>query len=233
VKLIGGLEYGYAVKGEPGTEYKILEKGEQMKALLAVLETLNSQNLAIPEHLLKLFPPRAYGYSRSRESFKSNMGVAFDPLGAAATASDMTLRLLLHPERVNRLVLQNSLDSGNIELDELLHMLVVTVFDFDGHMENRSEYRKEIERTIQYITLQRLLNMVASPKIVPQVKATANNTIDLLERTLINKGDTFSKQLVKDIKEFREHPEKFKPIESPQIPDGSPIGSFQCGMYYN
>ena len=233
VKLIGGLDYSYSVKGEQRGDFKKLSYNDQMQAVLTVLKTLDGNKLAIPERLLKLFPPRAYGYSRTRESFKSKTGVTFDPLGAAATAGDMTLSLLLHPERANRLVLQKSLDSGNLDLDQLLRKLVDAVYDFDGHLENRSEYRKEVERTIQFVTLQRLLNLAASRISIPQTKAIVNSRIDLLQRTFSKKKDKFSKQLALEIKEFREHPEKFKLMESPKIPDGSPIGSFQCGINAN
>jgi hypothetical protein len=233
VKLIGGLDYSYAVKGEQRGDFNSISNIDQMQAFLTVLETLDAINLAIPERLLQLFPPRAYGYPRTRESFQSKTGVPFDPIGAAATASDLTLSLLLHPERANRLVLQKSLDSGNLDLDQLLHILVVAVFNFDDHKGKRSEYLKEIERAIQFETLQHLFNLAVNPNSIPQTKAITNNVIDLLNRTFSNKSDMFSKQLVLEIKEFREHPEKFKIIEVPKIPDGSPIGSFQCGMNAN
>lgn len=109
VKLIGGMEYNYAVKGDEQIITKDIPKKEQRVALEAVLETLSIEALEIPESALNLFPPRAYGYWRSRESFKSNNGVAFDAIGAAATASNLTLSLLLHPERANRLVHQNAI----------------------------------------------------------------------------------------------------------------------------
>jgi len=227
VKLIGGMNYEYGVKGTTYEPTSIVSKDEQMRALMAVLNTLDTKTLTIPEVLLKLFPPRAFGYERGRESFKSKTGVAFDALGAVATASDMTLALLLHPERANRLIQQKALNPTNIGLDVVLQALVERVFTF----KYSSEYEKEVQQTVQFVTLQRLLNLVVIPLSIPQTKAIANRVIDDLMKMISRDSDAFSIQLKREISEFREHPENFKIIESPKIPDGSPIGSFEC--FYN
>ncbi|PKA84027.1 uncharacterized protein DUF5117 [Ulvibacter sp. MAR_2010_11] len=224
VKLIGGLNYNYATKGNPGTVVQTLPKQQQTAALRAVLKTLEAKSLAIPEDKLKLFPPRAYSYSRSRESFKSNMGVAFDALGAAATAGEMTLELLLHPERANRLVQQKAVDAQNIGLEEVLEQLIETTFEASV----ASDYEKEVQHAVQFETLQYIIRLVLSKKAIPQTKGIANTTIDHLESLLSKKKDNFSKQLLREITTFREDPLEFEVIAAPAIPDGSPIGSFQC-----
>ncbi|NJW54906.1 zinc-dependent metalloprotease, partial [Salinimicrobium oceani] len=125
VKYIGGLDYSYAVKGTEETVVESLDEDVQEQALDVLLRTLDAEEIAIPKEKLSLFPPRAFGYSRSRESFRSNTGVAFDALGAAATSADMTLSLLLHPERAARLVQQKALDDDQLGLAEVLEDLVV------------------------------------------------------------------------------------------------------------
>lgn len=69
-------------------------------------KNLRCRNNCNSAEKLELFPPRAFGYNRSRESFKSNTGVAFDALGAPLTSANLSLSLLLHPERMARLVQQ-------------------------------------------------------------------------------------------------------------------------------
>ncbi len=81
-----------------------------------MLRTIDVETIAIPTSKLDLFPPRAMGYGRTRESFKSKMGVAFDPYGAVDTASEMTLSFLFHPQRASRLVLHKSLDKSQLGL---------------------------------------------------------------------------------------------------------------------
>jgi len=224
VKLIGGLDYNYAVKGSEGVVVETLPFSEQQEALETVLKTLEVNTLMIPEDKLKLFPPRALGYNRTRESFKSKTGVAFDALGATATASDLTLRLLLHPERANRLIQQKALDKDNIGLEDVLNELIKTTFYYDYE----TNYEIEVMQTIQYVTLQHLFNITVSKKSIPQVKGIVNQAIDDLARDLKSDKESFSNQLLREISEFRKYPEKFKPFKTPVIPDGSPIGSFQC-----
>lgn len=224
VKLIGGLDYNYATKGSSLTPVEVLSTSDQKKALEATLKTLDAQTLAIPEQILPLFPPRAFGYSRSRESFKSNTGVSFDALGAAATASEMTLGLLLHPERTNRLIQQKSLDKSNLGLEEVLEELVKNTFE----KQHKSNYQTEVQNSINFNVLKHLLNLSASKQSIPQTKALANATINQLKIRFIKDNSSLSREMYYRIEQFMEEPEKFEVIPSPTIPDGSPIGSFQC-----
>ena len=224
VKMVGGLDYNYAVKGD--TNLKVTETlapKEQERALTSVLKTLTATELAIPRDKLALFPPRAQGYSRTRESFKSNDGVGFDALGAAATASDMTLGLLLHPERANRLVQQKALNSKQMGLDGMLDTLVeTTIFSKES-----DSYLKEVQQTINYNVLKHLMNLANHTKAIPQTKAFAKAQLKEISSKLASKSlDANAAFMVDEIREFLKSPEKFKVIPSPKIPDGSPIGCF-------
>ena len=59
-KLIGGLDYNYATKGSNLTPVKTLDRSKQKQALEATLKSIQAETLAIPEDILKLFPPRAF-----------------------------------------------------------------------------------------------------------------------------------------------------------------------------
>ena len=226
VKLIGGMDYNYAVKGDGQLIHKPLSFREQAAAQNAVLKTLDSKRLAIPEDILALFPPRAYGYWRDRESFKSNTGVAFDPIGASATAADMTLKLLLDPERANRLVLQKSMDDNNLGFRTVFFELFLHL-GITKKGSGQINYRAQVDRTISYMALQRALSLLNDKRTSIQVKAIVNSELDKFV-SVFKKGDDFQKQLLREIQEFRRAPEKFVMMATPQIPDGSPIGSFQC-----
>jgi hypothetical protein len=228
VKLIGGMDYNYAVKGDGQSIKKTLPKKEQEKALTAVLKTISPEALAIPEKLLELFPPRAYGYGRSRESFKSDMGVAFDALGAAATASDMTLKLVLNPERANRLVQQKAMDSKALGFDSVLGELISVTFKNS----KQSDYQAEIQRSVQFNVLQHLMNVIVSENSIPQSKAIALNALKNISEKLKQDDSVFNRYLNKEISIFENFPKKFKALSVPTIPDGSPIGSFQCIIKY-
>jgi hypothetical protein len=224
VKLIGGMDYNYAVKGGDGVVVELVSKEEQLKALKAILEAVSVSNLSIPLDIIELFPPRAFGYTRTRESFKSNVGVAFDVLAAPATASKMTLGLLLHPERANRLIQQSSINPDNLSLDEVIEELFLHVFNY----RKESPYENEVGHTLQFVTLDQLMTLAVNDKSIPQVKAKVRDHLDNLKKELLKRTDAYSKEMVFAIDRFVKDPSKYKQVNVPIIPDGSPIGSFQC-----
>lgn len=226
IKLIGGMEYDYLVKGYNGKSPSYLPKKEQRAALESVLKTLTVEHLAIPEAQLKLFPPRAFGYWRNRESFKSTMGVAFDALGAASTASSLTLGLLLNSERANRLVQQKAVEPANMGLEMVINELIDTTMKSKG-----SAYEKEVGNTIQYRVIQHLMNLAVSKQSLPQVKGMAYNGLDMISQKMSERKDAFASEVQREIAAFKKLPASFKAIPVPKIPDGSPIGSFECSSH--
>lgn len=225
VKLVGGMDYNYVVKGDGQKVVETLEPLQQKKALQFVLKTLAVEQLAIPEAKLVLFPPRAYGYNRTRESFKSNTGVSFDAIGAAQTASAMTLQLLLNPQRANRLVQQASRDKGQLSLAEMLELLISETFITKGN-----EYEKTIAATVQFEVVQHIMNLAVSEQSTPITKAKAFEVLEIISKKAESGSTPFENFLVKEIVRFEKEPTKFKVLASPNIPDGSPIGSFECGI---
>lgn len=233
VKLIGGMDYDYTLKGHEGRMASYLAAEEQRNALNAVVSTLALEHLMIPKDKLSLFPPRSYGYGRSRESFKSDMGVAFDALGAAATSADMTLKLLLNAERANRLVQQKALDPNNIGFDDVLNKLSSILL---SQGQSTKGYASEVKNTIQYTTLNRLFSLLASNKALPQVKAQINQRLDDImkyEKGVARKMKVDKTEIMRMIESFRDDPDEYKISSVPDIPDGSPIGMDCSGPNYN
>jgi hypothetical protein len=221
-KVIGGLDYNYAVKGDGQVITKPVSAKMQSETLETILKTLNANILAIPKDKLALFPPRAYGYGRSRESFSSKTGVAFDPLSAVNTASDMTLRFLLHPQRTNRMIQQKSLDNNQLALKDVFDALIGNSFG----KKHEDAYLHETQQQINANVLKYIMNLAVNDQAYFQVNAIANKTILDLGNNLGN--STYDLQYKKVIQEFIEQPEKFKIENSPKIPAGSPIGSDIC-----
>ena len=69
-----------------------------------MLSSIEPKNLSLNESLIELIPPRAFGYPRTRETFKSRTGLTFDYLAAAETATNLTLKYLLNPKQTSRLL---------------------------------------------------------------------------------------------------------------------------------
>ena len=226
-KVVGGLDYNYAVKGDGQFTTKPVDIKSQRVTLNSILKTLEAETLAIPKNKLDLFPPRAFGYWRSRESFNSKTNVAFDPLSAASTASEFTLKFLLDPERANRLVYQKSLDSKQIGLEELLQTLIDNSFG----KTHKDGYLSEVQQMINQNVLKYIMNLASSNSAYLQTNAMAHDAIDKISAAATSL--TYGKQYKRLIKEFKASPGKFELKTSPKIPDGSPIGTDVCSYNTN
>jgi hypothetical protein len=219
-KTIGGLNYNYAVRGDGQVVVEPVPVKDQDAALNSIVKTLDARIVAIPSDKLTLFPPRAQGYNRTRESFNGKTGVSFDALSAAETAADMTLGFLLHPERASRLVQQKSLDAKQIGLEEVLNSLSAGTFKKSF----KDEYLKEVQQIINYRVLMHIMNLAAHKEVHPQVNALANAKLNSLKAQFIASANADMREMARRIDAFNEDREEFEVIPSPTIPDGSPIG---------
>ena len=225
-KLIGGLDYSYAVKGGNQTIVKRVSGEVERKALASVLRTVLVDEIAIPKEKLVLFPPRAIGYGRSRESFKSKLGVAFDAFSAVETASEMTFKLLLNPQRMSRLINHKSLDDSQLGLDELIDVVVMNTIK-KSHKDN---YYQELQNVVNIQFLEELMYLSTYKNQYKQVNAIASyklNEIKNIIQSKKSKGvqNIYNEALVKMIDSFMKNPTAFKKSSAPKIPDGSPIGN--------
>jgi hypothetical protein len=221
VKLVGGMDYRYAVRGDGTEPWSFVTRKEQEQALEAVLRTLDASELAIPPKILEWFPPRPIGYNRTRESFKGRTGVSFNPLGVAETAADMTLGLLLHPERASRLVNQQSLQPDQLGLEEVIETLLAGTINYTAE----GAYQSDVQEVVNFRVLKHLMVLANHREVHPQVNAIVNAGLAGLKKDLLRKGDSeISREMVRRISRFETHPEEFKAGAAPKIPDGSPIG---------
>lgn len=219
-KLIGGVDYHYQVKGSAQENFMVLKKETQLEAANALLETLSPEFLSIPDSILSLFPPRAMGYSRSRESFKGLTGVTFDPYAAAATSIDFTLNFMLNTQRIARIIEHHGLDSEQLSMQEYNTMILSKTL-----LKKKDEKYKELQNTINFVVMDHYYRL-SQAKAMPQVNAYAWQAIERVEDYLkqIKKNRSVSEeQILRDIAQMKRDPSQYtyKPIA--KIPDGSPI----------
>tara|TARA_S200000501_G_scaffold351014_1_gene368536 strand:- start:2310 stop:4739 length:2430 start_codon:yes stop_codon:yes gene_type:complete len=239
VKLIGGMDYNYSLVGDNQQDFFYIERVNQIKALNSLLKTLDPDFLAIPKEKLQLFPPRAFGFPRTRESFKSNLGVAFDPFSVAETSADMTLSLILRPKRLNRLILQHSLDNSNLSLDELYELISKkTIFQNSSDIAKLNDsYQEEIQNIVNTTFLKNVFNIINSSSSYSRLKSISNEFIRKISSELSSKSrkdDKLSKYYnyyIEMISDFHKDPKQYEIIDSLKIPDGSPIGSDNCSHF--
>ncbi len=224
-KVVGGLDYNYAVKGGNQTIVKRVSGSEERKALKVLLKTIDVNTLAIPISKLNLFPPRAIGYGRTRESFKSKVGAEFDPYGAVETASELSLSLLFHPQRASRLVLHKSLDNSQLGLVETIDEVIKNSFK----KTHKNSYHQELQNVVNTQVLNQLFGLATNQSNYKQVTAIVNYKLEEISnwlRSRKSKGvqKMYAAEFLKSINEFKKTPSKYKKVRSPKIPDGSPIG---------
>ena len=157
-KLVGGMDYTFALRGDGQTATQIVAAAEQRRALARVLATLKPDALALPESLLKIIPPRVPDYERGREHFKIHTSPAFDALAPAEAAAQHTLQFLFNPERASRLVEFHARDAKNPGLEEVLDAIVSATWK----SAREPGYPGEISRVVDYTVLYDLMALTAN-----------------------------------------------------------------------
>ncbi|MEO7795311.1 MAG: zinc-dependent metalloprotease [Thermoanaerobaculia bacterium] len=181
-KVLGGIDYRYAVNGDssPGALARPLSPERQRRALAVLLETLDPSVLDLPEEILRKLLPRPNGYSSNREMFSSRTAPAFDALGAAATAADLTMRQLLQPERAARLVDFHRRSAAQPDFDEVLTALCDRVFLDSALLAPREA---EIARVEQRVLVDRLIELSGNAAAAAWVRSRTDGALaDLLQR---------------------------------------------------
>ena len=222
VKLIAGVNYRYAIKGEPDVQASVVDTDTQKLALDTLMKTLSTEVLAVPETLLPLLLPPVEGSARGREHFKHRTGPNFDALGVAETAAQYTLELLLNPARANRLIEHHARDNDQLSLEHVLE----TLWDVTWDQSHQNDYLQAVQQSINWVTLEQLMALAANPKSSPQtqsvVMAFLTDQQKRLSRSRHNRD--LSRHAARAINRFFEDPEKAIKSSSQPIPPGSPIG---------
>jgi hypothetical protein len=173
-KLIGGVYYPYAVKGD-GHETAIPASGaEQRRALSALLGTLDPSLLDLPDPLLNLLDSAQLGQADKAydvEVFGDPADPVFDLPGAADVAADLTLSALLHPARLNRVADQGARDPGQLSLSELLNATVASVFA-GPPVGRAAELSRRIRMRLVIDLARAMENKHLSPTPAAEIRAT-------------------------------------------------------------
>lgn len=228
-KLVGGVAYDYAVRGEPEARLSDRVPGDRQQAALeGLLETIMPDQLALPEAARERLPPRPPGHSSNRELFDGRTGPTFDPYAPAEIAASMVLEALIHPGRALRLVEQHDADPDLPGLREVLSRITNRVWRADRPEE---AYRAELQRTVQQVWTDILLNRVDNADTAPAVRARLTQHLRTLRTWLEDNAGSDAetqahRRTIRDMIQrylTRDH-ETASPPSSLETPPGSPIG---------
>ncbi|MFQ5689834.1 MAG: zinc-dependent metalloprotease [Gemmatimonadota bacterium] len=222
VRSLGGADYSYAVRGDGQVPIRVIPAARQREALRAALETLSPDFLSVPERILSMLPPRAFGMSGG-ETFHSGTRPTFDPLGVAASAADLTVGLVLQPERMARLVEYHARNEADPGLDEVTDRLLAATWQAPLP---RDGYHAEVARTVQRVVLDRLLQEAANERNTPAVRAELAAAVEDLAFWLEGRPTPtpHQKLALADIRRWERRTGDWSASRPPELPPGSPIG---------
>lgn len=228
-KVIGGVEYSYAARGDGKVPNKMVAPEMQREALASLLSTLQPDFLALPEKIIEKIPPPPVGYNRGREYFQIHTGLTFDPIGAAESSANTSIEFLLNPQRLTRIVEQHARNEAQMDLFELFDALMNAV----GAKAGQTGLEQEIGRMTEKLAVAHLLGLAGDQSIMQQVSAAAMYQVKLLANKYSAKVDGKAQAahylyLNEMINHFFDDPSEYKTPEIPSLPDGSPIG---CGGF--
>lgn len=224
-KVLGGVEYTYALRGDGQEPLRPVSAAEQERAMSALLATLDPAALALPRPLLAKIPPRPAGWEPHRELFPRWTGLTFDAVSPATSAAGLTVGLMLNPERAARLVEQHALDPALPGLEWVLDRLERAAFA----PPSSDPYHAEIQRAVRVVVVRRMMAL-ADETEMPQVKAVMIARLSGLRslgaRSAANAADGAVNVLIaQEVASWMDRPyqerERPRPVS---IPPGAPIG---------
>ncbi|MEM6457087.1 MAG: zinc-dependent metalloprotease, partial [Acidobacteriota bacterium] len=247
-KVLGGVHYDYALRGDATAaaigvnRARPLPAADQRAALDALLDVITPASLDLPEALLEVLLPPAFGDQfpsagdvMRRERFRADhTAPIFDPLGAAATAADQVLGFVLQPERLARMVEQHRRDAALPDANVVIDAIVARLFRAP---EASTPRLRAVAEAVEYTALGRLLGLAASVPsggrgVAPSVVARADLAVKFLRVQLVARGSDAHALLLLDRIDRHANRQGGQPgftAPPPPPPPGSPIGA---GMWH-
>jgi hypothetical protein len=227
-KLIGGEDYTFSLRSRGDGNPQIVSAEEQRRALMAVLDTLKPEALALPESLLRLIPPRPSGFPRTREDFRIRTQPTFDAFAPAEAVADHVSGFLLNQERAARLVEFHARDARYPGLVEVVDKILAATWKAPV----AGGYPGEIQHTVNMVVLGDLMSLAAGERASNQVRAIAELKLEQLKAWLGTQRSltadenqrAFLFYATEQIKRFQEDPKKMNLTRPQDPPDGQPIG---------
>jgi hypothetical protein len=131
-KLLGGVDFTYALNGDGHGFAQPVAAARQRRALDALIGTLAPDALAVPAPLLAQLSAGWSGDNDRQteiELMPTAGGPVFDPLAASEVAAMVTLTDLLAPTRLNRLEVQSQADAGQVTPQLVIDRLIARALD--------------------------------------------------------------------------------------------------------
>ncbi|HLY62306.1 MAG TPA: zinc-dependent metalloprotease [Terriglobia bacterium] len=234
-KVLGGLDYRYAVRGDGQIVANMIPSSEQRRALEALLSTIKPDALVLPQRVLDSIPPPPEGYPRTGETFSGRTGLTFDALGPAEAAASLTVGLILNPERATRLMEHHALDRQSPDLVEVIDHLI----DSTWKSKPESGYMAAAAQVVDNTVLFDLMSLAADESAAAQVRAVASLKLDELKGWLNGEAKNLKDEsrraqitfALVQIERFQKDPKQMNLTKPPEPPPGQPIGDMDFEFF--
>lgn len=227
VKVIGGTYYNYKLRGDAQPTQRVVPRAEQDAALDALLNVIKPKNLAFPEHIIAMIPPRPPGNGRSRETFNVRTGANFDPIAPGETVAGAVMSYIFNAQRATRLVQQKALDQTQMGLTDVINKIMS---DISGSTYS-NHYYLELKRATEKQLVNALMNLYNSNGASSQARAEALSALYKVSARMSpsnNDGDADMAHriyLTNLLTRFFDNPGDLQVQRALTPPDGSPIGT--------
>ena len=214
-KLIGGVDYSYALRGDADATITVVPASQQREALAELLSALAPTELTLPAELLPSLLPPSYGDVRSREYFTHRTANQFDQAAPARALAQLITQMVLEPGRLQRVQQQANLDSGQLSVEDLLNQYVEALIIPAGTRDANL-----ITTEVAWVALRELQRLAVSDAPDPIAMASRNRLSGLTRQ--LRRGPQ-AEQMREEIRRFLEEPEEESLPARITIPPGSPI----------
>ncbi len=228
-KVLGGVDFTYAVRGDAGMQANLAPAGAQRAALSGLLAAMTPEALDTPEALIPLLSSGQSGdvdRQYAIEVFDGAGGPVFDSLTAADVGAGLVLDALLAPDRLARLTDQHRRDANQPGVGEVADRLLTQAFAPAGGR------LAEVARRTQTRTVLELAAVARRPEVSPAARAEIGQRLtDLAIKLKAAPGADASDRahrltlaaLLQDKDELSRVLAQAK--RRPDVPPGMPIGS--------
>ncbi|MFT7667959.1 MAG: hypothetical protein ACI8X5_000645 [Planctomycetota bacterium] len=221
-KMIGGQMYEHSLVGD-GRDTPTVVSAERQRAALRGLLTTLQRTHNLPDPIADLLAPRTMVAGRRREQFSGRTAPAFDRNGLAQASLRHTVRAMLDPTRLERVLEQHDYDPAQLGLAELLEALVRDGFEGQGAGAGQNSPRRS-SGALAGVVADELLLLASNPRASQRVRDESEAALVLAH------GRTPDAWLRKRIVRFLERGFDSELRDTPphSMPPGSPIGCSQA-----
>ncbi|MBS0333458.1 MAG: zinc-dependent metalloprotease [Proteobacteria bacterium] len=227
-KSVGGIDFGYGIKGDASAVAKVVPAERQRQAISSLLAAMSPEALDTPERLVSLLSSGQSGRPDRQtaiETIPTAAGSIYDSLAAVDVGAAVVLDTFTSPDRLNRMVDQHRRDPNEPGVGELSQRML------DAAFRPASGRYAEIARRIQTRTVLALAGAARDAHTSPNAAASIDQALaDLADKLKAAPGEGEDRAHRLHLAALLTDKDELKrvladPKMKVEVPPGMPIGA--------